>query len=90
MLFADSEGHWFLILFAVLGFLGEGVVRLTNRMLALRLTIRAWATGLEIDANHYILGGGVAVPFRWEGVPATIAEWQSAGNDAAGVFELSS
>lgn len=49
-----------------------------------------WATGLVIDANHYILGGGVTVPFRWEGVPATIEEWQTVGNDADGVFELSS
>ena len=48
MLFAEWDGLTLLFLFVVLGFLGEGVVNLTNRMLALRQAIRYWAIGLGI------------------------------------------
>jgi hypothetical protein len=48
MLFAESDGFTLLILFAVLSFLGEGIMRLTNRMFALRERVRYWAIGLGI------------------------------------------
>ena len=48
MVFAEWDGFTLLFLFAVLGFLGERLIQLTNRMLALRQTIRYWAIGLGI------------------------------------------
>ncbi len=47
-LFGEPNVGSFLILVAVIGFLGEGVTHLTERMAVLRRSIRAWAVGLGI------------------------------------------
>lgn len=48
MLGETGDGTAFFILIAVIGLLGECVVHLTERMLALRTSIRYWALGLGI------------------------------------------
>lgn len=51
MLGETGDGTAFFILIAVVGLLGECVVHLTERMLALRSSIRYWALGLGIGTG---------------------------------------
>jgi hypothetical protein len=50
-IFAQADGSSLVFLAVVLGFLGEGVVRLTGRMRERKQSVRAWAAGLGIASG---------------------------------------